>query len=110
MLKCSIFREFEVQKPLLGAYGTLLNKNTLEMFKSSNKIALLEELGQEIWQSIISGDALNNPALLSRYFLLTYAVNSIFIPSVTISVGYFFVCLFESTFICKLYKYIQQMV
>jgi hypothetical protein len=89
MLKCSIFREFEVQKPLLGAYGTLLNKNTLETFKSCNKIALLEELGQELLQSITSGEALNNPALLSRFFLLTYAVNLIFIPGVTISVDYF---------------------
>lgn len=89
MFKFSIFRECEVQKPLLGAYGILLNKNTLETFKNCNKITLLEEIGQELWQSITSGEALNNPALLSRFFVLTYAVNLIFIPSVTISVRYF---------------------
>ncbi|XP_069674598.1 ubiquitin-like modifier-activating enzyme ATG7 isoform X2 [Periplaneta americana] len=58
---------------MLAAYGILLNKNTLEAFKNCNKIALLEELGQELWQSITSGEALDNPALLSRFFLLTYA-------------------------------------
>jgi hypothetical protein len=88
MLKCSIFRNFELQKPLLGAYGTLLNKNTLETFKNCKKNTLLEELGQELWHSITSGEALNNPALLSRFFLLTYAVNLIFIPIVTMSVGW----------------------
>ncbi|PNF26232.1 Ubiquitin-like modifier-activating enzyme ATG7 [Cryptotermes secundus] len=71
---CSAYNEeCEVQKPLLGAYGILLNKNTLETFKNCNKIALLEEHGQELWHSITSGEALNNPALLSRFFLLTYA-------------------------------------
>jgi ubiquitin-like modifier-activating enzyme ATG7 len=74
-----VFREYEVQKPLLAAHGILLNKNTLETFKNCNKIALLEELGQELWQSITSGKALDNPALLSRFFLLTYAVILAFI-------------------------------
>lgn len=91
----SIFRECEVQKPLLGAYGLLLNKNTLETFKNCNKIALLEDLGQELWQSITSGEALNNPALLSRFFLLTYAVNLILIPNTTVSVSYFWCAYFN---------------
>lgn len=87
MLKHSVFREYEVQKPLLAAYGILLNKNTLEAFKNCNKIALLEELGQELWQNITSGEALDNPALLSRFFLLTYAVNVTFIPTIPIAFG-----------------------
>lgn len=95
MFKFSIFRECEVQKPLLGAYGILLIKNTLETFKNCNKIALLEEHGQELWQSITSGEALNNPALLSRFFLLTYVVNLIFIPNVTICVSYFWYAYFN---------------
>lgn len=71
---CSAYNtDCEVQKPLLAAHGILLNKNTLETFKNCNKIALLEEHGQELWQSITSGKALDNPALLSRFFLLTYA-------------------------------------
>ena len=61
---------------MLAAYGLLLNKNTLETFKNCNKIALLEELGQELWQSITSGEAMDNPALLSRFFLLTFAVST----------------------------------
>lgn len=95
MFKFSICRECEVQNPLLGAYGILLNRNTLETFKNCNKIALLEEHGQELWQSIASGEALNNPALLSRFFLLTYAVNLIFILNVTISVSYFWYAYFN---------------
>lgn len=79
------FREYEVQKPLLASYGILLNKNTLEAFKNCNKIALLEELGQELWQNITSGEALKNPALLSRFFLLTYAVNVISVCTISIT-------------------------
>jgi hypothetical protein len=82
MCNYCVFRECEVQKPLLAAHGILLNKNTLEAFKNCSKIELLEELGQELWQSITSGRALDNPALLSRFFLLTYAVILAFISTV----------------------------
>jgi ubiquitin-like modifier-activating enzyme ATG7 len=88
---------------LLAAYGILLNKNTLQAFKNCDKIALLEELGQELWQSITSGEALDNPALLSRFFLLTYAVNVTFIPTVSVYcwlllVYYFSFCVFVICF------------
>jgi hypothetical protein len=102
MLIYSVFREYEVQKPLLASYGILLNKNTLEAFKNCNKIALLEELGQELWQDITGGEALDNPALLSRFYLLTYAVNVTFIPTVqlllvTASASVYLLCFFSGS-------------
>uniref|UniRef100_A0A6Q2YWN1 Ubiquitin-like modifier-activating enzyme ATG7 n=1 Tax=Esox lucius TaxID=8010 RepID=A0A6Q2YWN1_ESOLU len=53
--------------------GTLFNTNTLEAFKTSDKKALLEQQAKEIWDAIQSGAALDDPSLLCRFLLLTYA-------------------------------------
>ncbi|XP_064930898.1 ubiquitin-like modifier-activating enzyme ATG7 isoform X9 [Columba livia] len=55
------------------AFGTLYNTNTLETFKSCDKKSLLEKEANEIWESIKSGAALENPLLLNRFLLLTFA-------------------------------------
>ncbi|NWH35939.1 ATG7 enzyme, partial [Chloropsis hardwickii] len=55
------------------AFGTLYNTNTFETFKSCDKKALLEKEANEIWESIKSGAALENPMLLNRFLLLTFA-------------------------------------
>ncbi|KAJ7316786.1 hypothetical protein JRQ81_002948 [Phrynocephalus forsythii] len=55
------------------AIGTLYNTNTLESFKSCDKKFLLEQAAVEIWNAILSGDAIENPVLLNRFLLLTFA-------------------------------------
>ncbi|XP_069795970.1 ubiquitin-like modifier-activating enzyme ATG7 isoform X4 [Narcine bancroftii] len=53
--------------------GTLYNTNTLQSFKSTDKKALLEQVGKEIWEDIKSGRAIEDPSILSTFLLLTYA-------------------------------------
>ncbi|XP_074862311.1 ubiquitin-like modifier-activating enzyme ATG7 [Carettochelys insculpta] len=55
------------------AVGTLYNTNTFESFKSFDKKSLLEKAANEIWESIKSGAALENPMLLNTFLLLTFA-------------------------------------
>ncbi|KAM4022946.1 ubiquitin-like modifier-activating enzyme ATG7 [Anomaloglossus baeobatrachus] len=55
------------------ALGSLYNTNTLDSFKKFDKKALLEQAANEIWEAIESGAALDNPVLLNRFLLLTFA-------------------------------------
>ena len=56
-----------------SAPGLLHNKNTKEDFISADKNALLQQTALQIWADIESGAALQNPALLARFALLTFA-------------------------------------
>lgn len=44
------------------AIGTLYNTNTLEAFNAATKKLLLEQAANEIWESIKSSAALENPS------------------------------------------------
>uniref|UniRef100_A0A8C8VP13 Ubiquitin-like modifier-activating enzyme ATG7 n=1 Tax=Pelusios castaneus TaxID=367368 RepID=A0A8C8VP13_9SAUR len=55
------------------AVGMLYNTNTFESFKSCDKKSLLEKAANEIWEAIKSGTALENPVLLNKFLLLTFA-------------------------------------
>ncbi|XP_065175766.1 ubiquitin-like modifier-activating enzyme ATG7 [Sycon ciliatum] len=55
------------------APGMLLLKNTMDDFKSADKKKIIEEAGKQIWDDIQSGAVLENPSLLSRFALLTFA-------------------------------------
>ncbi|XP_033373366.1 ubiquitin-like modifier-activating enzyme ATG7 isoform X4 [Parus major] len=59
------------------AFGTLYNTNTFETFKSCDKKSLLDKEASEIWESIKSGAALENPLLLNRFLLLTFAIQAL---------------------------------
>ncbi|XP_071407009.1 ubiquitin-like modifier-activating enzyme ATG7 isoform X2 [Pithys albifrons albifrons] len=71
------FSAFDMHAPIPArccpALGTLYNTNTLETFKSCDKKSLLEKEANGIWESIKSGAALENPMLLNRFLLLTFA-------------------------------------
>ncbi|XP_062842406.1 ubiquitin-like modifier-activating enzyme ATG7 [Trichomycterus rosablanca] len=56
-----------------AAKGTLYNTNTLEAFKSTDKKALLDTAANEIWSAIQSGAAVEDPSVLTRFILLTFA-------------------------------------
>ncbi|XP_017306286.1 ubiquitin-like modifier-activating enzyme ATG7 [Ictalurus punctatus] len=71
------FSAFEVDGPTpaycCAAKGTLYNTNTLEAFKSTDKKALLEKAANEIWTAIQSGAAVEDPSVLSKFIILTFA-------------------------------------
>jgi ubiquitin-like modifier-activating enzyme ATG7 len=51
----------------------LVNANTLEDFKDWDKAALLRQVATTIWEDVLSGRAMAEPHLLSRFLLLTFA-------------------------------------
>ncbi|XP_039087203.1 ubiquitin-like modifier-activating enzyme ATG7 isoform X3 [Hyaena hyaena] len=71
------FSAFDMSAPTPAhccpAVGTLFNTNTLEAFKAADKKLLLEHAADEIWEAIKSGAALENPVLLNKFLLLTFA-------------------------------------
>ncbi|KAI5093462.1 ubiquitin-like modifier-activating enzyme ATG7, partial [Silurus meridionalis] len=71
------FSAFDVAGPTpaycCAAMGTLYNTNTLEAFKSTDKKALLDEAANEIWTAIQSGAAVEDPSILSKFIILTFA-------------------------------------
>lgn len=71
------FSAFEADSPTPArccpAVGTLYNTNTLDAFKTTDKKALLEREAKEIWDAIQSGAALNDPSILCKFILLTFA-------------------------------------
>uniref|UniRef100_A0AC11CNU0 Autophagy related 7 n=1 Tax=Ovis aries TaxID=9940 RepID=A0AC11CNU0_SHEEP len=75
------FSAFDMSAPTPArccpAVGTLYNTNTLEAFKAADKKLLLEEAANEIWESIKSGAALDNPVLLNKFLLLTFAIQAL---------------------------------
>jgi len=54
-------------------YGQLKNTNTLDEFRTCDKRSLLDAHGNQIWEDIISGRAIDDPSLISRFLLLTHA-------------------------------------
>ncbi|CAL8471824.1 g11366 [Coccomyxa elongata] len=72
-------RSFETPAPvrqgLHGVPGQLRNLNTLERFKALQKQrgSILQEAASLIWRNICSGAAEADPALLSRFLLISYA-------------------------------------
>jgi len=53
--------------------GTLLNVNTHEEFKKADFKQLAQDIGDQVWAAIESGAALEDPGLLTRFFLITFA-------------------------------------
>jgi ubiquitin-like modifier-activating enzyme ATG7 len=53
--------------------GILLNKNTIEDFKSADMNELLKQAATDIYNDIHTLAALENPQLLNRFLLLTFA-------------------------------------
>uniref|UniRef100_A0A287DEJ5 Ubiquitin-like modifier-activating enzyme ATG7 n=1 Tax=Ictidomys tridecemlineatus TaxID=43179 RepID=A0A287DEJ5_ICTTR len=75
------FSAFDMNAPTPAhccpAVGTLYNTNTLESFKTADKKLLLEQAANEIWESIKSGAALENPVFLNKFLLLTFAIQAL---------------------------------
>jgi len=54
-------------------YGQLKNTNTLEEFRTCDKRSLLDAQGNQIWEDIVSGRAIDDPSLINRFLLLAHA-------------------------------------
>ncbi|KAJ3156593.1 Autophagy protein 7 [Geranomyces variabilis] len=59
--------------PSCTSPGVLRNTNTIEEFKMLDKAIALKEVTEQIWADINSGAAVNNPSLLTRFLLVTFA-------------------------------------
>ncbi|XP_010445799.1 PREDICTED: ubiquitin-like modifier-activating enzyme atg7 [Camelina sativa] len=53
--------------------GILYNTNTLESFDKLDKQSLLQAEANKIWEDIQSGKALEDPAVLSRFLVISFA-------------------------------------
>ncbi|KAK3685721.1 hypothetical protein B0T22DRAFT_442868 [Podospora appendiculata] len=58
---------------LSRAEGFIKNVNTIEEFKSTNKIAMIEKAGCQIWDAIQDGTIYSVPSLLSSFIILSFA-------------------------------------
>ena len=69
----SFNKDFKALKGCFPAYGTIYNKNTIEEFKDCNKVQLLTEQGERFLNDLTSGRILEDPRLLARFFILSFA-------------------------------------
>lgn len=74
-------------------WGKILNFNTIDAFKDFNKTVLIKEEGNCLWNCIKSGKAMENPAILNSFFILSFAVSKLI-----------FTCLKMSTFLVYHFK------
>nr|QEG53818.1 autophagy 7 [Macrobrachium nipponense] len=56
-----------------SAPGTLINTNTIEEFKNRDKLVILKEISSQLWNAITSGDAVENPSVLTSFLMFTFA-------------------------------------
>nr|QDA69641.1 ubiquitin-like modifier-activating protein ATG7 [Crassostrea gigas] len=57
----------------LPMLGELHNTNTVDKFKECDKKEMISVAGKKIWDSIVTGKALDTPELLATFLLLTFA-------------------------------------
>jgi ubiquitin-like modifier-activating enzyme ATG7 len=70
----SAFSETYLPPPkTFASNGLLKNTNTMDEFRNCDKKSLLDAQGALIWDDIVTGRALTDPSLLTRFFLLTFA-------------------------------------
>lgn len=69
------FRQFDERSLKFHCHGAILNKNKIDDFKVCDKAALISEEGKLIWSDIESGKWIQDPSLLYRFFILSFAVN-----------------------------------
>ncbi|CRK92981.1 CLUMA_CG006505, isoform A [Clunio marinus] len=73
-LDCTAFNShFKPRINSFHCHGTLLNRNTIESFKDSDKAELLKKEGEQLIDNIVNGLCLEDPTLLVPFILLSYA-------------------------------------
>lgn len=71
----NIFRSPETELFYMNVTGTIMNKNTIEDFKSIDKTAFLNSVGEMIWASIKNKEWIDKPSSLLNFFVLSFAVS-----------------------------------
>lgn len=71
-------RRFDEQSLKYQSHGAILNKNKIEDFRTCDKAAIINEEGKLIWNDIENGKWINDPTLLSRFFILSFAVSVLY--------------------------------
>ncbi|XP_050304450.1 ubiquitin-like modifier-activating enzyme ATG7 [Anthonomus grandis grandis] len=69
----SFNESFTSQNMYIPFKGKIFNKNTIENFKECNKMDLLNAEGINIWDKIVSGEALKKPFILNSFIILSFA-------------------------------------
>ncbi|XP_075979519.1 autophagy-related 7 [Anticarsia gemmatalis] len=63
----------EVEQLYTNVKGTIINKNTIEEFKSIDKASLLNTIGKTIWENLKEKNWINNPSSLLNFFIFSFA-------------------------------------
>ncbi|XP_071179082.1 ubiquitin-like modifier-activating enzyme ATG7 [Mytilus edulis] len=63
----------QVPSRCFRSHGVLHNMNTIDKFKECDHKELLENVGKKVWEDIVSNKIEEDPSLLSRFLLLTFA-------------------------------------
>lgn len=63
----------KVPRTLMRAEGIIRNVNTIEDFKNTDKVAMLNMAGKQIWDAIQDGTIYSVPSLLSSFTILSFA-------------------------------------
>jgi len=64
---------FEGPRKVFPIYGQLKNTNTLDEFRTCDKRLLLDCQGNQIWDDITSGRAIDDTSSINRFLLLAHA-------------------------------------
>ena len=65
---------FRIPSSSFMSYGVLKNSNTLDEFKSEDKVKFLSENVEELWRLIVDGDTIfEEPSRLNRFVVSTFA-------------------------------------
>uniref|UniRef100_A0A1B0BU60 Ubiquitin-like modifier-activating enzyme Atg7 N-terminal domain-containing protein n=1 Tax=Glossina palpalis gambiensis TaxID=67801 RepID=A0A1B0BU60_9MUSC len=71
---CTAFNSnFKYPKFCFKAYSTIYNKNTLEKFKTTDKISLLQQEGSKLVEKFRTDIILKDPSRLAGFFILSFA-------------------------------------
>ncbi|KAJ5894432.1 Ubiquitin-like modifier-activating enzyme atg7 [Penicillium taxi] len=63
----------EASASFYRAEGTIKNLNTIEEYRNADKLKMILEAGQVIWDAINDGSIYTSPSLLSSFVILSYA-------------------------------------
>lgn len=73
-LDCASFNsEYDERSNYFPIHGYVINKNTVELFKESDKLMLIYEEGQKLIQQLKEGLILKDPSLLNTFLILSFA-------------------------------------
>ncbi|KAI8434360.1 hypothetical protein MSG28_012421 [Choristoneura fumiferana] len=72
--KClKVVRSPDLEQLYQNVTGTIMNKNTIEEFKNTDKAALLNSVGEAMWTNIKTKIWITKPSVLSNFIVISFA-------------------------------------